>query len=387
MKLAVVRQTYTPFGGAERIVERAIDTLCRRGVDITLIARTWQVQANLPQRHCAPFYLGRTWRDVGFAHCVQRLISTGEFDLVQSHERIPGCHIFRAGDGVHAAWLNYRTSGRSQAGRLANIVSPYHRMVLAQERAMLSAPALRRVICNSRMVAEELQGHYGLAEDKLAIIYNGVDLQRFHPGLAELHRKPLRKELGIPDSQPMLLFVGNGFARKGVPLLLEAFVHMRQLDACLVIVGEDRQRMALNRKATRLGLTERIRFLGARRDIEQYFASADGFVLPSIYDPCPNAALEAMACGLPTIVSSRSGAREWITEGANGFIVAPDDPLMLADRLDQLCTLKQPARQAARQAVEHLSLDAMSAHLIALYDELLGSPPRDAARVDGALST
>lgn len=258
-------------------------------------------------------------------------------------------------------------------------------MVLAQERAMLSAPTLRRVICNSRMVAEELQDHYGLPEGKLTTIYNGVDLQRFHPGLAGLHRKPLRAELGIPDSQLMLLFVGNGFTRKGVPLLLEAFAHMRQRDACLVIVGEDRQRAALSRKASRLGLTERIRFLGARLDVERYFAAADGFVLPSIYDPCPNAALEAMACGLPTIVSSRSGAREWITEGANGFIVAPDDPLMLADRLDQLCALKQPARQAARQAVEHLSLDAMSAHLIALYDELLGSRYSRNAEPDGGV--
>jgi UDP-glucose:(heptosyl)LPS alpha-1,3-glucosyltransferase len=259
-------------------------------------------------------------------------------------------------------------------------------MVLAQERAMLSAPALRRVICNSHMVAEELQDHYGLAEDKLTTIYNGVDLQHFHPGLAELHRKPLRAELGILDSQPMLLFVGNGFARKGVPLLLEALVHMRQRETCLVIVGEDRQRAALSRKASRLGLTEQVRFLGARRDIEQYFAAADGFVLPSIYDPCPNAALEAMACGLPTIVSARSGAREWITEGVNGFVVAPDDPLMLADRLDQLCAFKQPARQAARQAVEHLSLDAMSAHLIALYDELLGTHhSRNAEPVGGIL--
>ncbi|MEW6512822.1 MAG: glycosyltransferase family 4 protein [Pseudomonadota bacterium] len=373
MKLAIVRQKYTPFGGAERIVERAIDALVRRGVDITLIAREWQAHTVHPHRQCAPFFVGRTWRDLSFAYCVQRLISTGEFDLVQSHERIPGCHVFRAGDGVHAAWLHYRTSGKRRAGELSTSFFPYHRMVLAQEQAMLTNPALRRVICNSRMVAEELQEHYGLPENKLTVIYNGVDLQRFHPGLAGLHRKPLRAELGIPDSQPMMLFVGNGFARKGVPVLLEACVNMKQRDTCLVVVGEDRQRLALSRETSRLGLAGRVRFLGACRDVERYFAAADGFVLPSAYDPCPNAVLEAMACGLPTIVSSRSGAREWITEGVNGFVVPPDDPLVLAERLDQLCALGQPARQAARRAVEHLSLDAMSENLLALYDELLGN--------------
>lgn len=371
MKLAIVRQKYTPFGGAERIVERALDALRRRGVDVTVIARSWPNDTAYPGLRCAPFYLGRSWRDLGFARCVQQTIASGGFDLVQSHERIPGCHLYRAGDGVHAAWLACRAESLGPLGRLADRLTPYHRLVLAQERAMFAHPALRRVICNSRMVADELREHYGLPEGKLAVIYNGVDTARFHPRLAIEHRTALRAELGIADEQPLLLFVGNGFARKGVPALLAAAARMRRTDARIVVAGEDRRRAALTREAEALGLDRRVQFLGARRDVERLYGAADAFVLPSVYDPCPNAALEALACGLPTLVGTRSGAREWIADGANGYVVAPGDTAALAARLDDLCALGPAARQAARAAVEHLTLDAMSARLLALYDALL----------------
>ena len=110
MKLAIVRQKYTPFGGAERFVERALVALKSKNVDVSIIAREWQGDAagDIQGVRVNPFYLGRTWRDAGFAHAVQRLIAAGRFDLVQSHERIPGCDIYRAGDGVHATWLEFR---------------------------------------------------------------------------------------------------------------------------------------------------------------------------------------------------------------------------------------------------------------------------------------
>ncbi len=377
MKLAIVRQKYTPFGGAERIVERALDALRQRGVDVTLIARDWREQPGYETLRCAPFYIGRSWRDLGFSHCVQRIIANGGFDLVQSHERIPGCQIYRAGDGVHAAWLDYRGETRSPLARLADRFTPYHRLTLAQERAMYEHPGLRQVICNSHMVAEELQKWYSVPEEKITVIYNGVDTRRFHPDLAHAQRAAMREQLGIKETQPMLLFVGNGFERKGVPALLAACARMKNTDAHLVIVGEDRHRPVFKRQLADLGLGGRVHMVGPQLDVERYYAAADAFVLPSIYDPCPNAALEAMACGLPMLASKRCGAKEWIMDGVNGFIVGAADIAGIAARMDDLCSLGATARQAARQAVELLTLDAMSARLVALYDRLLdpGHPP------------
>lgn len=213
MKLAIVRQKYTPFGGAERFVARALDALRAQGVAVDIIARNWENDAAGVK--CDPFYLGRTWRDMGFARCVQKIIASGRYDLVQSHERIPGCHIFRAGDGVHATWLEL-------AGKPLTWLSPWHRYTLAAEAAMFRHPDLRAVICNSRMVRDDIARRFPAIADKLHVIHNGIDLEHFHPGLRALHRDAVRTRLGAGGTAPVILYVGSGYARKGVATLLEA---------------------------------------------------------------------------------------------------------------------------------------------------------------------
>jgi hypothetical protein len=107
MKLAIVRQKYTPFGGAERFVARALVAWRAKGVDVTMVARqwqggTWRASASIPSTWAVPGAMPASRARV------QRLIAERRFDLVQSHERIPGCDIYRAGDGVHATWLDLR---------------------------------------------------------------------------------------------------------------------------------------------------------------------------------------------------------------------------------------------------------------------------------------
>lgn len=371
MKLALVRQKYTPFGGAERFVERALAGLREQGVEVSVIAREWTGEASGVVR-CAPFYLGRTWRDKGFARCVQEVIASGRFDLVQSHERIPGCHIFRAGDGVHATWLDLRDRQRGAIARLGTRLSPWHRYTLAAEAEMYRHPALRAVICNSRMVADDIARRFAVAADKLHVIHNGVDLERFHPGLRDEHRRRVRDELGIGEAVPVVLFVGSGFERKGVPALLRALAQTGSREAVAVVVGKDRSLKLFEKLAQTLGVDERVRFLGGRPDVRPYYGAADVFCLPTLYDPMPNAALEALACGLPVVSTTSCGIRELIDEGANGHICEADDIGALARHLDDLC---QPGRAAAlataaRQAVAGLDIAAMAGQLSDLYRRL-----------------
>ena len=382
MKLAIVRQRYNPFGGAERFVERALSALIAQGAQVTLIARDWEGGADtgFEKIIChAPLHTlfnGRTGRDRAFARCVQATIAEHDFDLVQTHERIPGCSIFRAGDGVHAAWLARRTPFQTPLARFAQQLSPYHRHMLAAERAMFAHPALQAVICNSRMVAAEIEEFYGLDRDKLHVIYNGVDTEDYHPRLATIHRQSIRRRLGIVEDAPLLLYVGSGYERKGVPQLLKAFSTLKRSDAQLLVIGADRKLASTKAAATRLGLEERTHFLGPVKDVKPYYAAADGFVLPSIYDPCPNAALEAMACGLPMVTSEGCGAKEWIEEGANGWVVDLSNTDTLAAALENLCAAAGDSamRTCARTAVEHLDLRRMSEQLLALYQMLLRTP-------------
>ena len=376
MKIAVVRQRYNPYGGAERFVERALGALVQEGAEVTLITRSWEgaeVRDGYRQILCDPPAHGRVARDRSFAQCVQAALRDGGFDITQSHERIPGCMIFRAGDGVHASWLDKLRRVRGPLGRLGLALNPYHRYILAAEREMFADPALRAVICNSRMVRDEIVRYYGVEEGKLRVTYNGVDLDVFHPKLAELHRRAVRERHGIPEAVPLLLFVGNGFERKGVPQLLRAFATMRNESARLAIVGGDKKLQRMKALAAQLGIAERVLFAGAQQDVKPWYGAADAFALPTLYDPCPNAALEALACGLPCISSTACGAAEWLTPGVNGQLVESTDVPALSVALDALCMLGQSpaAHLAARAAVAHLSLGAMSQQLISLYRELL----------------
>lgn len=369
MKLALVRQKYTPFGGAERFVERALGALREQGTDVTIIAREWQGEPGPGFLRCNPFYLGRTWRDAGFARAVQRIIATGRFDLVQSHERIPGCHIYRAGDGVHATWLELRSRARGVPPWLTFAFSPWHRHTLAAEAAMFRHPDLRAVICNSRMVRDDIAARFGTPDDKLHVIYNGVDLAHFHPGLRAEHRAATRATLGIADTTPVLLFVGSGFERKGIPVLLPALAEMKRRDALLLVVGRDRKESAMRSLAQKLGIADRVRFLGAQKDVRPYYGAADCFALPTLYDPMPNAALEALACGLPTVTSTTCGAAELIQPEINGRIVDALDRAALASALDAMLELQRDP-VAIGATVAHLGLAAMAERLTALYRRL-----------------
>jgi UDP-glucose:(heptosyl)LPS alpha-1,3-glucosyltransferase len=375
VKLALVRQKYTPFGGAERFVERALAALRGQGADVTIIARDWQGEPGGGFLRCDPFFIGRTWRDAGFARCVRRIIAAKRFDLVQSHERIPGCHIFRAGDGVHATWLALRDQARGGAARLATALSPWHRYTLAAEAAMFRHPNLRAVICNSRLVRDDIARRFGVADERLYVIYNGVDLDHFHPGLRQEHRGTVRAALGIGEATPVILFVGSGFERKGIPALLRALARMTRCDALLLVVGRDSHQRDMAALAGRLGVAGRVRFLGGQQDVRPYYGAADCFALPTLYDPMPNAALEALACGLPVVTSTTSGAAELIRHGVNGHVCPATDVAVLANHLDALIGLERIDPLAVRATVSGFGIDAMAARLADLYGRLAPAAP------------
>ena len=281
--------------------------------------------------------------------------------------------IFRAGDGVHAAWLDHRTRGQSAFARMIARLSPFHRYILKQEAAMLTSPALKAVICNSVLVRKEMQRYYDVPENKLVVIENGVDLESFHPRLATEWRERQRQTLGITVDTPVFLYVGSGFERKGVPQLLAAIARMRSQQAQLVIVGQDRHQAVFERQAKTLGLGKRVIFAGPQKDVRPYYGMADAFVLPTRYDPMPNAALEAMACGLPIITSTTCGIASRVVTGVNGFVCDALDIEQIARHLDRLAlpSIAETMRESAREAVIDLDLETMAAKLIDLYRSLL----------------
>ena len=378
MNIALIRQRYTPYGGAERFVERAMTALAARDVELTLLARDWSGTKGPGAgdgRHlirCDPFYIGRVWRDWSFARAVCAAVKSQRFDLVQSHERISCCDVYRAGDGVHRQWLSNRKRAAGVWERIALTLNAYHWYTLAAEKRLFESPSLRAVICNSSMVKEEVRRHFGLAEAKLRVIYSGVDLAAFHPELRRTWRERKRRELGIADAVMVFLFVGSGFRRKGLPQLLRALSGVR--DAHLVVVGADKELPRLRRAAGEAKLSGRVHFMGGQEDVKPWYGMADCFVLPTLYDPFPNAALEAMACGLPLITSLQCGAAEFVESGVEGYVCRdPLDVVELARCLNLAAPPGQAQRMgaAARRRVEPYGLADMARQLTRLYAELL----------------
>ena len=386
MKLALIRQRYTPFGGAERFMDRAIHAL-GGDADISVFAREWRGEAaGYRFVECNPPHRSNVQRERGFADAVRAALLTEQFDLVQSHERmvpdgITAPFLYRAGDGVHATWLRERARAQGVLGSLRNAVNPYHRFMVALERAMFSHNNLAGVICNSRMVRDDIAARFSVPATKLHVIYNGVDLDKYHPNLRETQSSNRPETIGgsgSSPSSPVLLYVGSGFERKGVQQLLTAFARAgtnaaaAAAEATLVIVGADKHAARYARLASQLGIGARVRLVGAVADVTPYYAAADAFVLPTLYDPMPNAALEALACGLPVLTTSTCGAAELIREGVNGYVRDALDVEGLAQAMTLLAEPAQSAamRAAARASVAHLSLDAMAQQLLALYRTL-----------------
>ena len=380
MRLALVRQRWSALGGAENTLLALTRELLRQGHEVTLVTAEPQpppALASLANLHWrpAPVWPGKLGRVLGFAVNTRRVLQQGRFDVVFSLERTLRQDAYRAGDGCHREWLARRRPYDSRLERLHLALSPFHLTLLSLEKRLFQDPGLKLVIANSRQVQAEVRRHYQVAPEKIRVIYNGVDRERFSPQrLAALPTGPLGG-LGLEPGLPSILFVGSGFKRKGLHFLITALAGMPRRESRLLVVGHGRT-APYQRLAQQLEVAHRVRFLGPQPRVERFYAEARVLALPTIYDPCSNVVLEALACGRPVITTAANGASEFIHPGANGAILArPDDAKGLAAALDEyLERAADPAVQhAAVTAVADLSWPRTVAETLAALEAIAGN--------------
>src|SRR5215813_13298135 len=184
MRFAIVRQHYRSDGAVERVIERALEALLERNVAVSLYARSWpQTRLQLIEPViCNPFFIGSLWRDWGFARAACRSIRRTMPSLVEAHEPMLCCDVYRAGDGVHAVAPEERLKHASALERLSLESSPHSSYVRRSEERLYASPWLRAVICKSQMVRDEIRARFAIPEAKLTVVYNPVDSERFQPG-------------------------------------------------------------------------------------------------------------------------------------------------------------------------------------------------------------
>ena len=207
----------------------------------------------------------------------------------------------------------------------------------------------------SRKVAEDLASWYGRTEI-LPVVYNGVELERFSPAARANLRPHARHSLELDDDTFAILLIGNDWMNKGLACLISSVERLANPHIRVLVAGED-DAAPYREMLRRSGLSSQVAFLPVRPDVEIYYAAADAYAGPSLKDAFALPPLEAMACGLPVIVSRQAGVSEIVTEGTDGFILEnPEDSATLAALLERLFDepdlrkrIGESAAQTARQ--------------------------------------
>jgi UDP-glucose:(heptosyl)LPS alpha-1,3-glucosyltransferase len=341
MRLAIIARAFSFHGGVETATAGLVSALVAHGHEVELytpghsFAPPGMVvhRLRVPSQ---PALVRLLWMTVAAA----RTVATGRHDVVQSHERTLSQHVYRAGEGCHRAYLAAVPQRRR---------GPYHRALLRLEcRLFRRTPCVAAI---ARRGKEEIESLYGVPAARVRVVYNGVDLARFHPDNRGRYGQSLRARIGLSPDAWMVLFVGSGFERKGLGRLLEALARSEDHRSRLVVLGKG-QAAPYRAQAERLGIAHRILWEGPHPDIERWYAAADVVAVPSLYEPFGNFHLEALASGVPVLTSIVSGGAEVVEPGSNGMVVAPNDCRGIAAALDRLRaagtgTMVETARRSA----------------------------------------
>ena len=311
MKIALVHKRLDRQGGTERDLFRTAEGLRDLGHEVHLLCSEYKVAPpeNVVAHRVPVIPVGRTLRLWTFVWFGRRAIEQGGYDLVVGFGRLPRQHVLRTGGGTHRGFLKRMGEDGGLGRRLWQIWSLYHRSALALEKRLYDDSNSKKIIAVSEWVKADIIAQYSVPPEKIEVLYNGVDLTRFHPSRRAEQRDRVRTRWSIPGDCPLVLFVGSGFRRKGLDQLLSIWGSPRLERVFLLVVGTD-ARLERYRARAEMIAPGRIVFAGRCDDVENYYAAADVLALPALHEAFGNVVLEALAAGLPVLVSRDTGAAE-----------------------------------------------------------------------------
>jgi glycosyltransferase involved in cell wall biosynthesis len=348
IRLAVVSPFLDKSHGTERIAVEWIAQIARdfdvhiysqRVEDLDLSTVTWHRIPKLLGPHIVNFlwwfganHVWRVW---------DRRAKNLEYDLVYS----PGVNCFDADVvSVHIVFAEFLRRVRPELAFARNPLGAwplllhrrlYYRLVVALEKRVFERPETQ-LILTSRRSAEELARFYG-RQERLPLIETGLDHKAFNPELRVASREEARRTIGLRDETFILLLIGNDWRKKGLATLLDALTQLADLPVQLLVVSNEAAAVS-QAVAQYPKLREMVYILPPRKDVEFYYAAADAYVGPSLEDTFALPAAEAMACGLPVIISARAGASDIVHDGVDALVLSdPKDAGALAAMIRRLC--------------------------------------------------
>ena len=364
------------LGGAEKQTFRLTKALQEQGLRVSIVTGCWngrkpgsEVREGIPIHYISTASHLTTRRGGRRVSNYVILVSMfwflwryrNHYQILHFHEGkhfvIPG--LFMQRFFAKKVIIKMRNSGEWSDFRLIE------RFYLPFERPFITT-ALRKankVVSLNPEAADELSAE-GYTTDQVAHMLNGIDVKAFSARETYTLGQPVK-----------LLFLGRLDAQKGIYTLLQAISRLNRKDVEVIALGDGPERETLETEVEALGIKDRIHFLGRVSNVPNFLQQADIFVLPSFAEGISNALLEALSCGLPSIVADISGNQMVVTDQQDAWFFPPGDAEALAKGLDQLITddaLRQRLGQAARQTVlNRFSMDKVAKDYMALYTELI----------------
>jgi UDP-glucose:(heptosyl)LPS alpha-1,3-glucosyltransferase len=375
-------------GGCSTYISDLARRLVADGHEVHLYACRWDAGA-LPaatQFHPLPQPRGPRWlRPWRFGAACERALRNAGHDVSIGFDKTWGQDVLYPQGGLHVASAEYnlhKYASRPMRALAALVrrLDLAHRSYCALERRQYLGPDRRLVLVNSEMVRRHFHDYYGVNAADLRVIYSAIDPQRFVEQDRPRRRLEWRQRWGLAADETVALFVAMNYRLKGLEPLLHA-VRLLPGDRAfrLVVAGDPRTR-GYERLAGRLGVADRVHFVGHCGDMLNAYFGADFLVHPTFYDPCSLVVLEALACGLPVITTRSNGASELLHPPREGYVLdTAHDHEQLAWSIAQL--LDPPRRLACAQAARRTAAQWTFEHH---YQQLLQVFAEVAARKQAA---
>jgi UDP-glucose:(heptosyl)LPS alpha-1,3-glucosyltransferase len=333
MDIALCYESVLPArGGAETYIGDLARRLARDGHAVHLYASRWGANALPPATHFhridvpgGPRFL-RPWR---FGAACEAALKNARHDVSMGFDKTWGQDILYPQGGLHAAGaannlLKFPGRFERTLAALGKWLDPAAWSYSWLERKQYLGPNRPIIVVNSFMVRKHFEQFYGIQPESVRVVRSAIDPMRFAADDRLKRRHEERNRCMVFPEETVGLFVAMNYRLKGLSPLINALAHVpRDRPFKLVVVGHPNYRR-YQRQAERLGVADRLRFLGHRDDPRDCYFAADFLVHPTFYDPCSLVALEALACGLPVITSRYNGASELLTPPNDGIVI--DDP-------------------------------------------------------------
>lgn len=351
MKIAfVTKRVSDTLGGAERVSLNVLKKLADSGHDVHVFTQCSDTLIEGINLHTVKVSgVISPWRLLSFQWKVMSMIKAGHFDLIYSLSLVYPVDIYRVGDGIHQYWMRIQHPNLLFRW-IKYLTSLVHLAMRYLEKKVLRENNCRYFITNSILIKNQLKDFFNIPDEKIKVIYNGVDHDLFNTGVQK-YRTSLREKYQIGDNDLVVLSVSNNWERKGLSTIIRAISQSGNQKIKLVVVGRGKKSVYVSLARDEQIDPQRIIFTGIVGNVDHYYGMADIFIHPTRYEPFANVCLEAMACGLPVITTRMNGAAELIVPGENGFILQDwNDAESLADMMKELNDLDVKNRMGEKAA-------------------------------------